>query len=473
MVGITSYGAYVPRLRLPLQAIAGRPGREGGPERSVAYFDEDAVTMGVAAAVDCLRGVARDTVDGLLFASTSHPYREKQGAAVIAKALDLRRDVFTADFGGSLRAGTAALRAGLDARRAGTARSVLVVASDCRLGAPRSALERNFGDGAAAFRVGDDEVAVAASDVHSISDEIIDVWRVEGQPFVRQWEERFVVEHGYRQNAVAVVEQFLAKTGSEPGDFAKLVLYGPDARSHAALARALRFDPAAVQDPLFGRLGNAGAAFTPLLLAAALEDARAGDRLLAVSYGDGADALSLEVTDKLEKLAGRRGVGWHLRRRLTLRDYDAYLQIRNLEASEFDRKGGQGVSATVHYRDRDQDISFRAHRCRRCGTQQFPFQRVCYGCFAKDDFDEVRLSDKPARILSYTFDYFAGSPDPPLAVVMVEAEGGCRVHLQMTDVSPDEVKLDLPVEFAFRKIHEFGGTPNYFWKCTPVRGDAS
>jgi len=25
------------------------------------------------------------------------------------------------------------------------------------------------------------------------------------------------------------------------------------------------------------------------------------------------------------------------------------------------------------------------------------------------------------------------------------------------------------VEFTFRKIHEYGGTPNYFWKCTPVR----
>jgi len=52
---------------------------------------------------------------------------------------------------------------------------------------------------------------------------------------------------------------------------------------------------------------------------------------------------------------------------------------------------------------------------------------------------------------------------------MVEAEGGARVYLQMTDASPKEAKLDLPVEFTFRKIHEYGGTPNYFWKCTPVR----
>ena len=46
---------------------------------------------------------------------------------------------------------------------------------------------------------------------------------------------------------------------------------------------------------------------------------------------------------------------------------------------------------------------------------------------------------------------------------------GARLYLQMTDVNPKEVKLDLPVEFTFRKMHEAGGTPNYYWKCTPVR----
>src|SRR5439155_23710332 len=111
MVGITSYGAYVPMLRLPLAAIGGGAVKPGGPEKAVANWDEDAVTMAVAAAVDCLRGVDRASVDGVLFASTSYPLKEKQGAALVARALDLRRDVMTADIGDSLRAGTTALRA--------------------------------------------------------------------------------------------------------------------------------------------------------------------------------------------------------------------------------------------------------------------------------------------------------------------------------------------------------------------------
>lgn len=95
MVGITSYGAYVPMMRLPFSAISGggRKATGGGGERAIAYFDEDALTMAVAAATDCLRGIDRATVGGVLFASTSYPYKEKQGASVIAKALDLRRDI--------------------------------------------------------------------------------------------------------------------------------------------------------------------------------------------------------------------------------------------------------------------------------------------------------------------------------------------------------------------------------------------
>ena len=472
MVGITSYGAYIPMLRLPLGAIAGggRKAAGGSGEKAVANFDEDSVTMAVAAATNCLEGIDRATVDGVLFASTSYAYKEKQAASIIAKALDLRREVVTADFGDSLRAGTTALRAAVDAVKAGSARAVLVIASDCRIAAPRSALERNLGDGAAAFLIGATDVAAAVEHHHFIADEIIDVWRTERDPYVRAWEDRFVVEHGYQHNMIEAVKGLLQKTGLTPADFAKLICYSPDARSHTAVARATGFDvKTQVQDPLFGKLGSTGAAFAPMLLVAALEEAKPGTKLLLANYGDGAEALVLGVAEPVTALRRKRGMQWHLQRRAELSDYDKYLAFRNLQPSDVDRRGGQGVSATVHFRDRDEDISFRGHKCRRCGTMQFPFQRVCFHCFAKDDFEQVRLSDRYGKLLSFTFDFFAGSPDPPLIVTVTEVDGGARVYMQMTDASAKEVKLELPVEFTFRKIHEYGGTPNYFWKCTPVR----
>jgi hydroxymethylglutaryl-CoA synthase len=469
MAGITSFGAYVPYLRLPLSAISGGKPVDGGPEKAVANWDEDSVTMAVAAAVDCLAGIDRASVDAVLFASTSYAFKEKQAAAIIAKALDLRRDVATADLGDSLRAGTNALRIGLDAIKAGSAKRVLVLAADMRMAAPRSAMEANIGDGAAAFLLGDSGSAAEITASHALTDEIIDVWRTEGDPFVHAWEDRFVVDHGYRKNVKEVVKGLFEKTKLTANDVTRVVVYGPDAKSHAGLAKELGFDPKSqVQDALFGRVGNTGAAMVPLLLAAALGNAKSGDRLLVAAYGDGAEAFVVEVTPEIERLRDRRGVGWHLDRRAPITSYDKYLRARQMIATEHDRRGGAGISATKHHRDRDADVSLLGLRCRKCSTVQYPSQRVCHGCYAKDDFERVRLSDQIGKVMSFTFDNFAGTPDPPLVATVTDIMGA-RLYLQMTDANPKEVKLDLPVELVFRKIHEAGGTPNYYWKITPAR----
>ena len=63
MPGIISYGAYVPLWRLPRGAIV--KGLRG--EKAVANFDEDSITMSVAAARGCLDDVDREGIDGLFF----------------------------------------------------------------------------------------------------------------------------------------------------------------------------------------------------------------------------------------------------------------------------------------------------------------------------------------------------------------------------------------------------------------------
>ena len=467
MAGIAAYGAYVPFTRLPLALIGGRPAVDGGPEKAVAYYDEDSVTMAVAAAVDCLTGVDRASVDGVLFASTTYPFREKQGAALIAKALDLRRDVNTADFAGSLRAGTAALEAAANAVAAGAERNVLVVASDCRMGAPRGALESKLGDGAAAFLVSDAHPIATIEAAFAVADELQDVWRTDGEAYTHTWEDRFIVQEGYTPNVVDAVKGLLEKTGRSPADFARAALYAPDARSLGGVAHKLGLVPDRLQDALFGRLGNTGAAFAPKLLIAALEQARPGDRLLLASYGDGAQAFSLEVTEHIEKLDPRRGVSGHLARRRPLASYDAYLRSRKLDPREQPPGVDLGLSATIRFRERDADIGFVGARCRSCGQVHFPKQRVCYRCHTKDAWEPFRLSHRTGRVLAFTFDYFFPAAEPPTIVVMTEVEG-CRVQVQMANAKRDAVRLDMPVEFAFRKIHDAGGKPNYFWKATPL-----
>jgi len=466
MSGIAAYGAYVPTTRLPLALISGRPAKEGGPEKAVAYYDEDSVTMGVAAAIDCLTGFDRSSVDAVYFASTTYPMAEKQAAALIAKALDLRRSVQTLDFSGSLRAGTGALEAGLNAVASGSARNLLVIASDCRMGPPRGGLEAKLGDGAAAFLIAERNPIATLECSFSVANEFQDLWRIDGERFTHSWEDRFVIQEGFTPVASEALKGLLEKAGLKSGDFSRAALYTPDQKSGEGVARKLGFKPEQVQEPLFGRLGNTGAAFAPMLLVSALETAKAGQRVLCLSYGDGAHALAFQVTDHAEKLEPRRAVSGHLARRRALRSYDAYLRSRSLEIKEWDESADLGLSATIRYRERDADISLLAGKCKKCGQLHLPRPRVCIKCKSKDEWEWYRLSDKRGRVLSYTFDSFFPAPEPPTIMAMTDVEG-CRLNIQIADARPDEMKLDMPVEYVFRKIHDAGGKPNYFWKARP------
>ena len=90
MAGVIAYGAYIPIYRLSREAIAqGWGSRSQGGERSVANYDEDSLTMAVEAGLDCLQGADYSRVDGLFYASTTAPYREKQCAVLAAAVLDL------------------------------------------------------------------------------------------------------------------------------------------------------------------------------------------------------------------------------------------------------------------------------------------------------------------------------------------------------------------------------------------------
>jgi uncharacterized OB-fold protein len=91
---------------------------------------------------------------------------------------------------------------------------------------------------------------------------------------------------------------------------------------------------------------------------------------------------------------------------------------------------------------------------------------VCERCFAKDDFELVRLAERTGKVVTYTFDFFFPTPDPPTIVTITDIDGA-RVHLQLVDVRPEDVKIGMPVELVFRRIHQVGGRPNYYWKGVP------
>ena len=470
MAGIAAFGAYVPRYRLG----ASTDGWGSRVERAVANFDEDSVTMAVAAGLDCLAGRDRSLIDGLLFSTTTPPYAEKGCASIIATALDLRRDIFTADITDVLRAGTTALKQALDSVAAGSASQVLVIASDNRQGAPKGDAERSSGDGAAAFIVSDEGVVAEHEGSYSISENMMDVWRSAGDQFVRSWEDRFAIEEGLERILGDAIGGFMERQGMAARDVSKLALYAPDSRRHSQLARQMGFSPEQLQDGMFGRLGNTGAAFVPMLLASALEDAAPGQLIVAASYGDGSDVIGFRATSAIGGGRSSLGVSGYLNSGAPLDSYETYARWRDvwLTDAASRRPQAQSPSVSALWREGDRNIRFYGARCNQCGFVQYPPQRVCVKCRARDDSTPVRLSDRPGRVFTYSMDYLAGTTDSPLVIAVVDFDGGGRALCMMTDRELDEVSVGMPVDMSFRKLRVVNGIHNYYWKAVPQRATA-
>lgn len=472
MVGITAYGAYIPIYRLTRAEISQRWGGPPIPgEKAVANFDEDTITMAVAAARDCMNGMDHQGIDAVYFSSTSSPYKEKQAAATIAAATDLKREIVTMDFAQSLRSGTNALIAAMDAVNGNSVKNVLVCAADIRLGLPNGPRELAYGDGAAAFLLGSERVIASIDGRYSITDEIIDVWRSDKDTYVRSWEDRFTRDKGYTKIISEAVSAALEKYKLEPRDFKKAIFYSPDGRAVRSVAGKLGFDvKTQVQDTLYDTVGNTGAALAPMLLVAALEKATPGDRLLLAGYGDGCDVFILTVTPEIKTLEGRRGIKGHLKAKKMIPSYEKYLRWRDIITVEPAPRPPLNVpSAVALWRDRKGGLALYGSRCRNCGTPQYPAQRICIKCQAKDHGEDYCFANRKATLFTFSHDNLAPAIDPPVTVSVVNFEGGGRIQCDMTDRDVEEIDIGMPVEMTFRKIRYTGGIYNYWWKCMPIR----
>ena len=477
MAGIVSYGAYIPYNRLPRSVINKAWGRAGGRgEKAVANYDEDAISMSVAAGVDCLNGVDPKTVDALFLATTSAPFKERQNATIAAIALDLRRDTRTVDFANCLRAGTTAMLMAIDAIKAGSLKKVMVTAADMRLGGAAGDNEQFFGDGAAALLLGNEKVAVEIEGSYTISEDMVDNWRAHDDVFVRTWEERFGLDEGYRVIPAEAAAMVMKQCKLTPKDFAKACYYGPYTRRHAELGRAMGFEPGQIQEPLLDTVGNTGTALPLMILVSALEGAKAGDRILLVSWGSGSDAIVLRVTDQINKIRDRRGIKRHLQIQKTLDNYQKYLRWRGMVPLEpAARPGKAPTSMSSLWREHRTALPLYGVKCQKCGTPQLFMDgnstraRICLECHSKDEFEPYRFADKKGKVITFSHDYLALSQDPPNTLTIVDFEGGGRGAFEMADRDPDECKVGMGVEMTFRKIYFDKGVHNYFWKCKPLR----
>ncbi len=479
MVGIKSYGAYIPRYRMNHNTIFTAVGFLGTfpppGETAIANHDEDALTMAVAAGTDCLDDIKREIVDGLFLATTSQPYMVRQNSALIATALDLQPNMRTADFIGSTKSGTTALLSAFDTVKGGALSNILVCASDCRLSKPGSPQESLYGDGAASLLVGSDDVIATFEGSYSVSYDFPDRWRASGEKFEHAWEDRFIRDSGYSQFIQEVISGLLKKYNLNIKDLAKIAYPGVYAREHGTIANRLGADPSQLQDTLLGTIGETGSASPLMMLVAALEDAKPGDKILIASFGNGGDALFFQVTEKINSVADRRAVKKHLNSKKELASYEKYLAFRNLAPMDLGMRGELNIRTPMSalFRERKVVLALYGSKCKKCGTPQYPYQRVCVNpdCGAIDQMEDYRFSDKKGVVFTYTGDNLAASIDPPSVYGLVDFDGGGRFWFDFTDCDLDSVKVGMPVEMTFRRryIDEPSGVHGYSWKAMPIR----
>jgi len=485
MIGITSYGAYLPRLRLDRMAIFKNMGwfapaliMVAQGERSMCNWDEDSLTMAVAAARDCLAGGDKKRLDGLYLGSTSLPFADRQNAGIVATALNLPSDILTADVTGSQRAGTTALLTALESVKSGERSAVLVAASERRETRTAYFYEMWFGDGAAAFTVGTEDVIAEFKGSYSVSYDFIDHYRGAGKRFDYVWEERWARDEGYGKIIPEAVTGLLNKFDCPIDRVDRLIYPCIFKAEHASIARRLGAAPEAVVANLHEKCGETGTAHPLLMLVSALEGASPGERLVMAGFGQGCSALMFEVTANIERLGPRCGFKGSLANKLTTDNYPKWLKFRDLIEPEMGIRAEAPTQTAMSslWRRRRMILGMVGGRCRDCGTPQFPKTEVCVNpaCGAFHSQEDYEFADRPARIKTFTGDLLAVSVDPPHAYGMVQFDNGGRYLADFTDCRFEDLRVGLPVTLAFRKRSEDPerGFVNYFWKAIPVAGAA-
>ncbi len=479
--GILSFGAYLPRNRLQRAAVHAAnawfaPGLKGlaKGERTIANWDEDAITMAVEAARDALTGLDRSEVAGLSLASTTLPFTDRLNAGVVKEALTLNDAVAALDATGSQRAATSALIQALNAASA-TGAQQLCVASERRKARPASEGELVQGDAAAAVLVGSGRPIARFLGSYSVTVDFVDHYRSADMSFDYGWESRWIRDEGYTGILGGALRDGMKALGVDGTAIDRLVIPVAVRGVAEGLAKRVGVRPEAVADALAARVGDSGAAHPMLMLAAALEAAKPGEKILLAGFGQGVDLLLFEATEALGPVDGRAGVSGALARGRADDNYMRFLFHRGLldldrgMRAEFEQKQ-PGASL---YRNRKAVLGLVGGRCTRTGTVQFPKSDISVNPndHALGTQEDYPLAERRAKIVTYTADSLTYSPAPPQYYGMIDFEGGGRLMAEFADLDAEDAKVgrEMKMMFRIKGVDEMRDFTKYFWKAVPVR----
>ena len=312
MVGIVTYGVYIPRFRIRVAEIARVWGANaddisgglGVFEKSVPDVDEDTATIAVEAARNGLmrRTLNPRTIGAVYVGSESHPYAVKPTACTVGEAIGATPTMTAADYEFACKAGTAGIQTCMGLVMSGIITNGLAIGSDVSQGAPGDALEYTAAAGGAAFFIGGEDPIATIQRTCSFTTDTPDFWRRNGEEYPRHGG-RFTGDPGYFKHVQGAARMLMEQMNTTAQDYDYAVFHQPNAKFPRRVAQMLGFSAEQIKPGLVvPHLGNTYSGSSMIGLAAILDIARPGDRIFVTSFGSGAgsDAFDLQVTDMIE-----------------------------------------------------------------------------------------------------------------------------------------------------------------------------
>ncbi|HDD45857.1 MAG TPA: hydroxymethylglutaryl-CoA synthase [Candidatus Aenigmarchaeota archaeon] len=307
MIGIVGYGAYIPVWRIKNSEIAKVWGsnKAGDAEKAVAGVDEDTTTMAVEASIIALSrsGIDAKKIGAIYVGSESHPYAVKPTASIVAEAIGATPELTAADFEFACKAGTAAWQAVCGLIASGKIEYGLAVGSDTAQGRPGDELEYTAASGAGAYIFGEKGVIASLDYTCSFTTDTPDFWRREGELYPRHGG-RFTGEPAYFKHVISATKLLLEKTSTKIEDYDYFIFHQPNAKFPLRVAKILGIPKEKIMPGfIVNEIGNTYSANVQIALAAVLDIAMPGEKILVTSFGSGAgsDSFSFTVTNKIEE----------------------------------------------------------------------------------------------------------------------------------------------------------------------------
>ncbi len=339
-VGIVGYGAYAPRYRIKVEEIARVWGHDAEAykkglmlqEKSVPSPSEDTITISVEAARWALKRAQIDPqkIGAIYIGSESHPYAVKPSGVTLAEAIGAHPDFHTADYEFACKAGSEAMFVCIGLVKSGLMKYAMAVGADTSQGAPGDALEYSASAGGAAYIFGKKNIIASVDATYSYATDTPDFWRRE-HAFYPRHAGRFTGEEAYFRHVTSAARTIMDQNSLRVDDIDYAVFHMPNGKFPMKAAKMLGFPKNKVKPGwVVPILGNTYSGSSPMGLAATLDIAKPGHRILMVSYGSGAgsDAFIFTVRDEIYETRNRAPKLRALLANKTYIDYGTYAKFR-------------------------------------------------------------------------------------------------------------------------------------------------